>query len=248
MAKFAHDEIKPFHDSDQTKKQQVKTMFNDIAGKYDFMNHFLSIGIDVTWRKNAIKLLQPLHPQNILDVATGTGDVAILTEKMLHPKSITGYDLSAGMLEVGRQKIQKLGLTDKIQMIEGDSEKMPFEDNSFDAITVAFGVRNFQNLEAGLKEMLRVLKPGGRAAIIEFSRPKNTIFKGLYKFYMNVVTPNIGKMVSKNYEAYEYLNESAKAFPERESFTQILNQCGFVAAKYKPQTMGICCIYTADKK
>ncbi len=247
MSKFAHDDIKPYQDSQLSKKQQVASMFNSIAGKYDFLNHFLSIGIDVRWRKKAINLLRNLHPQKILDVATGTGDVAILTAKMLQPKSIIGLDISTGMLEVGREKIAKKKLTGTIQMLEGDSENMPFPDNSFDAITVSFGVRNFQNLEKGLREMYRVLKPGGKAVIIEFSRPKQAAFKGIYKLYMNVVTPNIGKMISKNFEAYEYLNESAKAFPERADFTTILTQCGFANTSFDPQTMGICCIYQGSK-
>lgn len=248
MSQFAHDNITPYHDSELSKKQQVASMFNSIAGKYDFLNHFLSIGIDVRWRKKAINLLRPLHPQKILDVATGTGDVAILTAKMLHPKSIVGIDISTGMLQVGKEKIAKQNLSDTIEMLEGDSENLPFADNTFDAITVSFGVRNFQNLEKGLREMYRVLKPGGKVVIIEFSRPKQSAFKGIYKLYMNVVTPNVGKMISKNFEAYEYLNESAKAFPERNDFTAILSSCGFAQTSYDPQTMGICCIYQGDKK
>lgn len=247
MTQFAHDEIKPYQDSELSKKQQVASMFNNIAGKYDFLNHFLSIGIDVRWRKNAINLLRNLQPQQLLDVATGTGDVALLAAKMLRPQSVTGIDISAGMLAVGREKVQKAGLDKVITLLEGDSENLPFADNSFDAITVAFGVRNFQNLEKGLGEMLRVLRPGGSVAIIEFSRPKQSLFKGIYKLYMNVVTPNIGKLVSKNYEAYEYLNESAKLFPERADFTRILTNCGYKNAAYKAQTMGICCIYTGEK-
>jgi len=248
MAKFAHDNITPYQDSNLTKSQQVASMFDNIAAKYDFLNHFLSIGIDVTWRKHALNELKSLHPQKMLDVATGTGDVAIMAARRLQPKSVVGLDLSAGMLAVGKEKVAKAKLSNIIEMVQGNSEELPFEDNTFDAVTVSFGVRNFQNLEKGLKEMYRVLKPGGKCVIIEFSRPKQSLFKGLYKLYMNVVTPNIGKMVSKNYEAYEYLNESAKHFPEREDFTHILSSCGYSNTKFVPQTMGICCIYIGEKK
>ena len=226
MSKFAHDNITPYQDSNLTKSQQVASMFDNIAGKYDFLNHFLSIGIDVTWRKHALKELESLQPQKMLDVATGTGDLAIMAAKRLKPRSIVGLDLSAGMLAVGKQKVAKAKLADTIEMIQGDSENLPFADSTFDTVTVSFGVRNFQNLEKGLNEMNRVLKPGGKCVIIEFSRPKQSLFKGIYKLYMNVVTPNIGKMVSKNYEAYEYLNESAKHFPERTDFTRIMQDCG----------------------
>src|SRR4051812_2183968 len=172
MSKFAHDTIVPFKNSGLSKKQQVANMFDKIAFRYDFLNRFLSAGIDVSWRKKAIKQLQPLQPKYILDVATGTGDVAILTQKMLHPTKITGIDISEGMLNIGRKKIEKLGLQNQVELLQGDSETIGFPDNSFDAIIVAFGVRNFQNLEKGLAEMLRVLKPGGKLVVLEFSRPK----------------------------------------------------------------------------
>jgi demethylmenaquinone methyltransferase / 2-methoxy-6-polyprenyl-1,4-benzoquinol methylase len=247
MSKFAHDNLTPYQDSTLNKKEQVASMFNNIAGKYDFLNHFLSIGIDVIWRKNALNQLKSIQPKKMLDVATGTGDLAIMAAKRLQPNTVTGIDISTGMLEVGKEKIKKANLDKVITMLEGDSENLPFADNTFDAITVSFGVRNFQNLEKGLSEMFRVLKPGGKAIILEFSRPKQSLFKGIYKLYMNVVTPNVGKMVAKNFEAYDYLNESAKLFPERNDFTKILDDCGYKNTKFIPQTMGICCIYVGEK-
>ncbi|MFT4203020.1 MAG: bifunctional demethylmenaquinone methyltransferase/2-methoxy-6-polyprenyl-1,4-benzoquinol methylase UbiE [Chitinophagaceae bacterium] len=248
MAKFAHDDIKPYHNSNLSKSQQVASMFDNIAAKYDFLNHFLSIGIDVSWRRHALDELKSLHPKKMLDVATGTGDVAIMAAKRLKPQTIVGLDLSEGMLNVGKEKIAKAKLDHIIEMVQGDSENLPFEDNTFDAVTVSFGVRNFQNLEKGLKEMYRVLRPGGKCVIVEFSRPKQSFFKGIYKLYMNVVTPNIGKMVSRNYEAYEYLNESAKHFPDRSDFAHIMDSCGYTDTQFIPQTMGICCIYTGEKR
>ncbi len=172
MAKYVHETIVPYKTSELSKKQQIAGMFDKIAFRYDFLNHFLSAGIDVIWRKKAIKQLKSLQPQFVLDVATGTGDVAILTHNILHPKKITGIDISEGMLEIGRKKIEKLGLEKEIELLSGDSEAIAFPNNSFDAITVAFGVRNFENLEKGLKEMLRVLKPNGKLIVLEFSRNK----------------------------------------------------------------------------
>lgn len=247
MAKFAHDHVVPYQDSELEKKQQVAEMFNSIAGKYDFMNRFLSAGIDVKWRKKAINLLKPLQPRIILDVATGTGDVAIMTHKLLQPEKITGIDISEGMLEVGREKIKKLGLGAVIDLQKGDSETINFADNSFDAITVAFGVRNFQNLEKGLKEMLRVLKPGGKLVVLEFSRPKEPVFKTVYNIYMNLLAPGIGKMLAKNKDAYQYLNDSVQAFPEREQFIDIMQGVGYRDTSYKTLTLGICCIYCGSK-
>jgi demethylmenaquinone methyltransferase/2-methoxy-6-polyprenyl-1,4-benzoquinol methylase len=247
MTKYAHDEILPFDGSEQDKKHQVEHMFDDIAPKYDFLNRFLSLGIDVQWRKKAIKRLVALAPQQILDVATGTGDVAIMTCNMLRPEKIVGVDISQGMLQIGREKIAKAGLAEKISLRQADSAALPFEDDSFDAITVAFGVRNFQELEKGLSEMRRVLKPGGKLIVLEFSRPSNAIFKGLYNFYMNSVTPAMGNLFSKNKEAYSYLNKSARAFPERNDFIKILNGVHFKDTLFKPLTLGICCIYEGVK-
>ncbi|SIT17129.1 demethylmenaquinone methyltransferase [Filimonas lacunae] len=247
MANFAHDHVVPYQDSELEKKQQVANMFDSIAGRYDFMNRFLSAGIDVKWRKKAINLLKPLQPQNVLDVATGTGDVAIMTARMLQPKKITGIDISEGMLEIGREKIVKQGLSAIIDLQKGDSETINFPDNSFDAITVAFGVRNFQNLEKGLKEMLRVLKPGGKLVVLEFSRPKEPVFKTLYNIYMNLIAPGVGKMLAKNKEAYQYLNDSVQAFPEREQLVSIMQGLGYRDTSYKTLTLGICCIYCGSK-
>ncbi|MEO8171933.1 MAG: bifunctional demethylmenaquinone methyltransferase/2-methoxy-6-polyprenyl-1,4-benzoquinol methylase UbiE, partial [Sediminibacterium sp.] len=218
MSKFAHDEVMPYQHSQLDKKEQVADMFNSIAYRYDFMNRFLSAGIDVWWRKKAISQLKSLSPKKILDVATGTGDVAILTHRMLQPQKITGIDISEGMLELGRKKIEKLGLERQIELVKGDSEVIRFEDNSFDAITVAFGVRNFQNLEKGLKEMHRVLQPGGKLVVLEFSKSNNRWLSGLFNFYMNVITPMIGKLLAKNKSAYQYLNDSVQAFPEGQTF------------------------------
>src|SRR3954471_18418540 len=206
MSKFAHDTIVPFKNSGLSKKQQVATMFDKIAFRYDFLNRFLSAGIDVSWRKKALSQLKSLQPKHILDVATGTGDVAILAEKMLQPVKVTGIDISEGMLEIGRKKLEKLGLQHKIQLLQGDSETIDFADNSFDVVTVAFGVRNFQNLEKGLAEMRRVLRPGGKLVVLEFSRPKNFFFKTFYNLYMKTITPGVGKLIAKNKDAYEYLN------------------------------------------
>jgi demethylmenaquinone methyltransferase/2-methoxy-6-polyprenyl-1,4-benzoquinol methylase len=247
MAKYAHDTIVPFKESDQSKKQQVAAMFDKIAFRYDFLNRFLSVGIDVSWRKKAIKQLQSLHPQNILDVATGTGDVAILTQKLLHPKKITGIDISQGMLDIGRKKIEKLGLQNEIELVKGDSETIAFPDNTFDAITVAFGVRNYQNLEKGLSEMLRVLKPGGKLVVLEFSRPKQFIFKAVYNMYMNTIAPGFGKLIAKNKDAYQYLNDSVQRFPEGEAFIDILKNVGYSSTYSKILTLGICSIYCGSK-
>lgn len=247
MAKFAHDTIVPFKDSGLSKKQQIAAMFDKIAFRYDFLNRFLSVGIDVSWRKKAIQQLQAVRPKYILDAATGTGDVAILAEKMLHPVKITGIDISEGMLDIGRKKIEKLGLQGKIELLAGDSETMVFADNSFDAITVAFGVRNFQNLEKGLTEMLRVLRPGGKLAVLEFSRPKQFIFKTAYNLYMKTIAPGFGKLIAKNKDAYQYLNDSVQRFPEGEDFIEILNKAGYKAAYRKTLTLGICTIYCGSK-
>lgn len=247
MATYAHDKIMPDQNSDAAKKKQVADMFNSIAGRYDFLNRFLSAGIDVRWRKKAINELKEIHPKTLLDVATGTADVAIAAYKILNPEKITGIDISKGMLELGRKKIQSLNLSDKIELYIGDSETINYPDCSFDAITVAFGVRNFENLEKGLAEMLRVLKPGGKISILEFSKPKAYVFKGFHNLYMRVVAPGFGKMFAKNKEAYAYLNNSVQAFPDREHFIDILNKKGFRKTYYKSLSLGICCIYCGCK-
>lgn len=247
MPEYKHDQIVPFKDSSLPKKQQVAEMFNHIANRYDFLNHFLSGGVDNFWRRRAIRELVPLRPRVILDIATGTGDLPVMMAKQLQPEKITGIDISSGMLELGRQKMNKLGLDSLVRLQEGDSEVIEFPDNSFDAVTVAFGVRNFQNLEKGLQEMLRVLKPGGKLMILEFSKPGKGVFSLLYKIYLRHIAPRIGKIVSGNAAAYQYLHDSVHAFPEGENFLQILNKTGFITVYRKRLSLGICSIYCGNK-
>lgn len=247
MTNFAHDTVVPDKLSDLNKKQQVARMFNDIAIRYDFLNRFLSVGIDQGWRKKAIKHLSEIKPKSILDVATGTGDVAIMASGLLHPDKITGIDISDGMLEVGRLKVRKLGLQNTIELLNGDSEAINFNDESFDAVTVAFGVRNFQHLERGLAEIKRVLRPGGKLVVLEFSRPRLSLVRSIYNLYMKVVCPRIGKLFSKNRTAYQYLDESIKKFPEGKNFTNILDKLGYQKTYIKPLSLGICSIYCGEK-
>jgi demethylmenaquinone methyltransferase/2-methoxy-6-polyprenyl-1,4-benzoquinol methylase len=242
-----HDHITPFDDAATSKKQQVADMFNRIACRYDFMNRLLSAGIDRGWRKKAINLLKNVPHDHILDVASGTADMAIMAAKRLKPQKITGIDISAEMLALGRKKVEKEGLTNVIALQTGDSETINFPSHSFDAIMVAFGVRNFENLEAGLQEMLRVLKPGGRLVVLEFSKPSNGIARKFYNLYMGIVAPEVAKWFSKNKKAYQYLNESAKAFPDRQDFIDILNHIGYSDTSYETLSLGICCIYSGRK-
>ncbi|HET9056544.1 MAG TPA: bifunctional demethylmenaquinone methyltransferase/2-methoxy-6-polyprenyl-1,4-benzoquinol methylase UbiE [Chitinophagaceae bacterium] len=245
--KYLHDKIVPFESSAQTKKEQVAKMFDSIAFRYDFLNRFLSAGIDIKWRKKAINQLRDINPQKILDVATGTADMAILEVKMLNPNAVTGIDISEKMLEIGRQKIEKQGFSAKIDLQKSDSEAINFPDNSFDAVTVAFGVRNFENLEKGLSEIKRVLKPGGKLVVLEFSRPNKKGFRIFYNMYLKIVAPQFGKIFSKNKEAYNYLNCSIQAFPEGRQFVNILNQLGYSNTSCKTLSFGICTIYCAGK-
>lgn len=238
--------VLPYKHQKETKKEQVATMFNNISKKYDFLNHFLSLGIDVLWRKKAIKLLKPHQPKILLDVATGTGDFA-LEALTLNPEKIVGIDISEGMLEIGKEKIKNKGVENIVSLQLGDSEQLPFSDNFFDAYTVGFGVRNFENLEKGLSEMLRVLKPQGNAIILEFSKPKILPVKMLYNFYFNFILPFIGKLVSKDNSAYTYLPESVNAFPDGNDFLLILTRLGYKEAKVKPLMFGIASIYYAKK-
>ena len=247
MKKFAHDIVVPKKNSSLSKKEQVADMFDTIAFRYDFLNRFLSAGIDITWRKKAIKQLVTLQPKKVLDVATGTADVALLTYKILKPNKIVGIDISEGMLDLGRQKIAEKGLQNTITLFTGDSENIEFEDNAFDAITVAFGVRNFQNLQKGLQEMRRVLQPGGKLVVLEFSKPKNKVFKQFYNLYMNVIAPSFGKLFAKNKDAYQYLNDSVQAFPEGQTFLTIMHEAGFTQTYLKPLSLGICTIYCGVK-
>lgn len=239
-------EVTPYQGSSNNKKEQVEQMFDNIAHKYDFLNHFLSLGIDKLWRKKAVRLLKNYQPKSILDVATGTGDFAIAARKT-NAEKIVGFDLSEKMIRVGEQKVKRLKLDHLIQFQKGDSENMPFGDESFDAITVAFGVRNFENLEIGLDEFFRVLKPGGVAVILEFSKPKYFPFKQLYRFYFFRILPFVGGLVSKDASAYSYLPESVMAFSDDHDFLSILIERGFDTAIQKRQTFGIATIYLAVK-
>ncbi|HEY0678984.1 MAG TPA: bifunctional demethylmenaquinone methyltransferase/2-methoxy-6-polyprenyl-1,4-benzoquinol methylase UbiE [Chitinophagaceae bacterium] len=242
-----HDHIVPYARSEENKKSQVAEMFDKIAFRYDFMNRFLSGGIDIYWRKRAIAELKEMRPQLVLDVATGTADVALLLHKYLNPEKIIGIDISEGMLEHGRQKIEKQKLKEKIELRAGDSEAIKFPNDTFDAITVAFGVRNFEHLQQGLAEMLRVLKPGGKLVVLEFSKPRKKLFKGLYNLYMNVIAPQAGKWFSKNKDAYQYLTKSVKAFPDGREFLHILKQTGYTDTYLKSLSLGICTIYCGRK-
>lgn len=241
-----HDNVIPFRDSDKSKKEQVAEMFDSIAPRYDLMNRFLSARIDVSWRKKAIRLLGKDKPAHILDIATGTGDMAIMAAKLINPQKITGIDISGKMLEFGRKKVEKEGLGDKIQLHLGDSETINFADNTFDGGMVAFGVRNFEHLEKGLSEIMRVLKPGAQLVILEFSKPRQPV-RSLYNFYMNVLAPQVARLFRQNKKAYQYLKESADAFPERDELVGILNKTGYSDTRFQSLSLGICCIYTGRK-
>jgi demethylmenaquinone methyltransferase/2-methoxy-6-polyprenyl-1,4-benzoquinol methylase len=239
--------ITPYKDSELGKKDQVAQMFDTISGNYDGLNRVISFGIDIKWRKKVLQLVSDKNPKTVLDIATGTGDLAILMTATSAEK-IIGLDISAGMLDVGRKKIEGKKLSDKIEMILADSENMPFEDNTFDAITVAFGVRNFETLEKGLGEILRVLKPNGIFVILETSVPDKTPYKQGYKFYSKNILPLIGKLFSKDNSAYQYLSESASVFPYGEALNNILKKIGFIDVVSMPQTFGVATIYSATKK
>lgn len=238
-------EVVPYKEG-ASKKEQVATMFNNISHRYDFLNHLLSLGIDKIWRKKAISVLRPLHPRKILDVATGTGDFAIQSLE-LNPDKVIGIDISDGMLDVGRKKISSKNLSDKIELVRGDSENIPYSQNKFDAVTVAFGVRNFENLTKGLSEIRRVLRPGGMLVILEFSKPSVFPFKQLYQFYFRFILPRIGSLVSSDKAAYTYLPKSVEAFPDGEDFLRILQDVGFKNTQCSSLTFGISTIYIATK-
>jgi demethylmenaquinone methyltransferase/2-methoxy-6-polyprenyl-1,4-benzoquinol methylase len=238
--------VKPYRTSADSKKEQVEHMFDSIAPRYDFLNHFLSLGIDKIWRKKAIQSLADSKPLLILDVATGTADLAIAALK-LNPEKVIGIDISQLMLDVGRKKIRTGKLSDKIELVKGDSEALPYADNTFDAVTVAFGVRNFENLDKGLSELYRVLKPGGKLAVLEFSKPRSFPFKQLYYLYFHQILPLWGKWISKNQNAYAYLPESVKHFPDGKNFTEHLIKARFKNNTCKPLTFGICTLYNGLK-
>jgi len=245
MTENAAEKVKPYN-QEGSKKEQVAQMFDNISGNYDLLNHLLSLNIDKAWRKKAVSLLKPYNPQRLLDVATGTGDFAVELMK-LGPDEIKGIDISAGMLEVGRQKMVKRKLDDVIDLQLGDAENLPFEDEAFDGITVAFGVRNFENLVAGLTDMKRVLRTGYPVAVLEFSKPRTFPMKQLYNFYFKYILPNIGKLISKDSRAYTYLPESVSAFPEGKDFVNILNSVGYKNIREYRLTFGIATIYLAEK-
>lgn len=239
------EEIKPYK-GQESKKVQVAAMFNNIANTYDFLNHFLSFGIDILWRKKAIRELRKDNPKVILDVATGTGDFA-LEALSLQPDKIIGVDISEGMLAMAREKIQKRKLENQFNVQLGDSENLPFQDNTFDAVTVSFGVRNFEHLERGLENIYRVLKPNGKTVILEFSKPRYFPFKQLYNFYFNQILPVWGRVFSKDHRAYTYLTESVASFPNGKAFLQIMQESGFKSVTWKSLGWGICAIYTGLK-
>ena len=239
--------VTPYSSSEQSKKEQVKQMFDNISGEYDSLNRVISFGIDVKWRKKVVQLVADTNPDSVLDIATGTGDLIINLAKNTKASKLIGLDISEGMLSVGRKKITASGLEKRIEMVQADSENMPFEDNSFDAITVAFGVRNFEHLEKGLGEILRILKPGGVFIILETSVPTKTPYKQGYKLHCNYILPVVGKLFSKDKDAYTYLSESASVFPFGEALNNILRKTGFTNVTDKPQTFGVATIYSASK-
>lgn len=238
-------EVKPYQE-ETGKKEQIEKMFDSISGRYDFLNRFLSLGTDIYWRKLMVNRLRKKQPKNILDIATGTADVAIAMRK-ISPEQIIGLDLSEGMLEIGREKVKKKGLGQLIQLVKGDSENLPYQENTFEAVTVAFGVRNFENLLKGLSEMNRVMKPGGKVVILEFSRPRIFPVKQLYDFYFRYFCPWWGKLISKDDSAYRYLYESVNAFPEGNSFLEVAQKAGFKELKAERVTFGIVSLYTGVK-
>lgn len=245
---YMPNSVKPYKDSELSKKEQVATMFDNISKEYDGLNRVISFGIDQKWRKKVVALVKKHGAKKVLDIATGTGDLAIMMAEKTDANKIIGLDISRGMLDVGISKIEKKGYSEKIEMVLGDSEKLPFEDNSFDAITVAFGVRNFENLENGLAEILRVLKKDGLFLILETAVPTKTPYKQFYNFHSKVMLPLIGKLFSKDNSAYGYLSESAANFPYGEALNNILKKIGFTNVKDYAQTFGVASIYTSSKK
>lgn len=227
----------------KTKKEEVRTMFNNIAPQYDFLNHFLSFGVDFYWRRRTIRHLKKYKPDNTLDIATGTGDLAILAALKNASNKINGIDISTAMLHVGKEKIRKKNLEERILLDYGDSENIPYQDNIFDAAMVAFGVRNFGDLNKGISEINRVLKPGSPILVLEFSQPENKVFNQLYRFYSFYILPFIGRMVSNNAQAYTYLPESVSKFPSGKNFEKVLIDCGFAQTEIHPFTMGIATLY-----
>lgn len=243
---YEQEKIKPY-DGQGEKAELVEKMFDNIAPSYDTLNHRLSWDIDKYWRRKAIKQLKALKPQRMLDIATGTGDFAILEAEMLKPQQVIGADISEGMMEIGRQKVAEKGLTEVISFKKEDCLNLTFEDNSFDAVTAAFGIRNFQDLDKGLAEMCRVLRPGGMLSIVELTTPVHFPMKQLFGIYSNTVLPIYGKLISKDSSAYDYLNKTIAAFPQGERMMDILKNAGFKEARFERLTFGICTMYIATK-
>lgn len=242
---YRQEEINPYHDGE--KAEQVEQMFDNIAPSYDKLNHRLSWNIDRGWRKKAIGLLAPHRPQTMLDIATGTGDFAILSAQMLKPKSLIGADISEGMMEIGRQKVKQLRLQDIISFAKEDCLHLSYADDTFDAVTAAFGIRNFADLDKGLQEMCRVLKPGGHLSIVELTTPVSFPMKQLFHIYSHTVLPTYGRLISKDTDAYSYLTKTIEAFPQGERMKDILKQAGFKNAGFRRLTFGICTMYYATK-
>lgn len=245
MLVLKHDTIRPYGDTSQSKREEVEQMFDNIAHRYDFLNHLLSAGIDHSWRKKAVDYIAEVQPKQIIDLATGTGDFAIECAR-LRPDKITAVDISEEMMRYGAIKVKSNGY-DTIQFMKGDSEQLAFTDNTFDAMTVGFGVRNYQDLPKGLKEMHRVLRKGGRLAILEVSIPQNAFMRYIFNIYFNHFCPFIGRIFSKDVRAYTYLNESVNAFPSGIHFVDILKNTGFINVNWQPLTFGICALYTCEK-
>lgn len=243
---YPQENIKPYS-TDGKKSEQVERMFDNIAPAYDLLNHTLSLGIDKIWRRKAINWLRPFSPQHIMDVATGTGDFAILSCRMLQPEQMIGTDISEGMMNVGREKVEREGLSDKISFVREDCTSLSFTDNCFDAITVAFGIRNFEDLDKGLSEMCRVLIPGGHLVILELTTPDRFPMKQLFTVYSKVVIPILGKLFSKDNSAYQYLPQTIKAFPQGEVMKEVISRAGFSLVQFRRLTFGICTLYTATK-
>lgn len=244
---YGQEKIKPYGQEGE-KKQQVERMFDRIAPTYDELNHRLSWNIDKGWRKKAIKQLQPFAPQTILDIATGTGDFAILSAKMLQPKQLIGADISVGMMEIGKRKVAAAHLDQIVSFQKEDCLALSFADHSFDAVTAAFGIRNFQDLDSGLKEIYRVLKPGGHLSIVELTQPVSFPMEQLFKVYSHTLLPFYGKLLSKDKSAYKYLTSTIEAFPQGEQMVEILQKAGFSNATFKRLTLGVCTMYFAEKE
>ncbi len=243
---YEQERIKPYGDEGD-KGEQVERMFDSIATHYDVLNHWMSFDIDKSWRKRAISQLQPFHPQSILDIATGTGDFAIQTALMLHPARLTAADISEGMMEIGRRKVAKARLSDIITFAKEDCMRLSFPDESYDAVTAAFGIRNFSDLEQGLREMCRVLKPGGHLSIVELTHPTRFPMKQLFKMYSRLILPAYGRIISRDMQAYRYLSATIEAFPQGEVMAGILQRSGFAEASFRRMTFGICTMYFATK-